>query len=705
MLEHLVCREIDLVSGTPESKKREIMDYFLKTWEIDEILYKILKSEDVFYRKSDKLRHIILFYYGHTAAFYINKLVVSKLISERVNPAFESIFAIGVDEMSWDDLDDTHYDWPKFQDVVQFREEVKNVVIKFIEETPLSLPIGWDSPLWIIMMGIGHSRIHLETSSVLIRQIPINDVVEGVFGEVCPYSVSTPQEAPENSWVTIQGGRVVLGKGNDNRYYGWDNEYGTSECQVDTIRVSRYLISNAEFLEFIMANGYHTKEYWTEEGWRWKEYIKCETPLFWIKNGDSYMLRLIDREIDMPWDWPVEINYHEAKAYCNWRSKVEKKKIRLPTEAEYVRMRDLNVNEFSINSKYSDVSSISGNINLENWVSACPVDMFNHGDVCDAIGNVWQWSETHMDCFEGFKVHPTYDDFTVPTIDGKHNLIKGGSFISTGNEALPESRYAFRRHFYQHAGFRIVESEKNLVVNTNIIEQNVDVCESIEMSWSKEANFHTQLLKFILNNLRGKKIKRVLDINADTGRLPFELSNFYDDVTGLDFTARFIRISDELKKGNPVLYMTQDEGEIGRVKEIPAPNNYKNKDKILFMQVDPSNLKKFYSGYDLIIVPNLIEDVPYPKVLLESLYDRLNENGYLVISSTYLWDEKKTPKKNWLGGQKYSGETYTTLDVIKQILSPNYEMIKGPFEITFNARKSKRCLQVLTSEVTMWRKK
>ena len=39
--------------------------------------------------------------------------------------------------------------------------------------------------------------------------------------------------------------------------------------------------------------------------------------------------------ITMPWDWPVEVNYHEAKAFCHWKGE----EYRLPTEAEYTRMR------------------------------------------------------------------------------------------------------------------------------------------------------------------------------------------------------------------------------------------------------------------------------------------------------------------------------------------------------------------------------
>ena len=43
--------------------------------------------------------------------------------------------------------------------------------------------------------------------------------------------------------------------------------------------------------------------------------------------------------IDMPWDWPVEVNYHEAKAYCHWKGP----DYRLPTEAEHERMSGFEV--------------------------------------------------------------------------------------------------------------------------------------------------------------------------------------------------------------------------------------------------------------------------------------------------------------------------------------------------------------------------
>ena len=37
-------------------------------------------------------------------------------------------------------------------------------------------------------------------------------------------------------------------------------------------------------------------------------------------NPCRYKLRLLFDAVDMRWDWPVDVNYHEAKAYCAWRA-------------------------------------------------------------------------------------------------------------------------------------------------------------------------------------------------------------------------------------------------------------------------------------------------------------------------------------------------------------------------------------------------
>src|SRR5210317_2558138 len=162
-----------LNEGSVEDKRAEIRDYFQKSFTIDERLYETLADDAAFYLRAEPLRHPLIFYLGHTAVFYINKLIVAKVIEDRINPRFESMFAIGVDEMSWDDLNDENYDWPDVDEVRDYRNKVRDLLDQVVQSLPLSIPIDWNSPFWSIMMGIEHQRIHLETSSVIIRRLPI----------------------------------------------------------------------------------------------------------------------------------------------------------------------------------------------------------------------------------------------------------------------------------------------------------------------------------------------------------------------------------------------------------------------------------------------------------------------------------------------------------------------------------------------------
>ena len=75
----------------------------------------------------------------------------------------------------------------------------------------------------------------------------------------------------------------------------------------------------------------------------------------------------------------------------------------------------------------------------------------------DVFGSVWEWCE---DNFNGLceRTHYVYDDFSSPCYDGRHNMIMGSSWASCGMEASRFARFMFRRHFYQHSGFRLARS-------------------------------------------------------------------------------------------------------------------------------------------------------------------------------------------------------------------------------------------------------
>ncbi|HEX9078290.1 MAG TPA: 5-histidylcysteine sulfoxide synthase, partial [Desulfuromonadaceae bacterium] len=502
-----------LNEGDPERKRAEILEYFHRTYDIDERLYDTLRYDETFYLRADRLRHPLIFYFGHTATFFINKLTIARAIDRRINPGYESMFAVGVDEMSWDDLDERHYDWPTRQAVKEYRDKAREVVDGLIRTMPLQLPITWESPWWAIMMGIEHERIHLETSSVLIRQLPIDQVLQLPQWEIC----RDAGEPPANHLLPVSGGRVVLGKPLDHPLYGWDNEYGRHEAEVSGFRAGQYLVSNREFLDFVEAGAYRQRQWWTEEGWNWREFRQAEHPLFWISGGGVWKLRTMASIIDLPWNWPVEVNYLEAKAFCTWKAAQTGLPIRLPTEDEWNRLRDVCAIP---DQPYW--TKAPGNINLEHWCSSCPVDRFRFNDFYDVLGNVWQWTETPIYPFHGFRIHPWYDDFSTPTFDARHNLIKGGSWISTGNEATRDSRYAFRRHFFQHAGFRYVESAAPVEIHQDQYETDTLAAQYCAAHYGEPhfgvPNFLLACAGVCLELMANRRKGHALDLGCAVGR-------------------------------------------------------------------------------------------------------------------------------------------------------------------------------------------
>ena len=690
-----------LNEGKPEEKRKEILDYFHKTFDIDEQLYEAFADQSAMYRKADPLRHPLIFYYGHTATFYINKLIVSKILNDRIDPRLESMFAIGVDEMSWDDLNTSHYDWPTVTEVKAYRDKVRQTIDQLIKTLPLQLPIGWDHPFWIIIMGIEHERIHLETSSVLIRQVPLQYLKPIPSWNIC----SEAAPAPENALIPVKGQQLTIGKPANDPLYGWDNEYGTHEAAILPFKASKYLCSNGEFLPFVEAGGYDEQKYWTEEGWKWKTYKEAKYPLFWNKDGNDWKLRLVFNEIAMPWNWPVEINFLEAKAFCNWKSEQTGLPIRLPSEDEWYVLYQ--------NAKVPDQpywKSAPGNINMEHFQSPCPVDKFKFDEFYDLIGNVWQWTETPINGFEGFKIHPIYDDFSTPTFDTNHNVFKGGSWISTGNESIGSARYAFRRHFYQHAGFRYVESANPVVIPQDIYETDPEVIRHCEAQYGESLpgiqNYYKRIAEIAIQ-YSGKNKKNALDLGCRTGRTTWELAKSFDAVTGLDFTARNIRVPIQLQENGSFNYVFPEEGELLSYHQLNINNLGFDQlvNKVTFLQSDASNMKSIFVGYDLVLLNDILDQMYNPRHFLTNVHKRINTGGRLVVATGFDWSELCTKKENWVGGHREAGEQIWGEDDLAALLSATFTKIGDSITVPLVRRINKRKYSYQNIDVTIWEKK
>ncbi|ELU18927.1 hypothetical protein CAPTEDRAFT_226801 [Capitella teleta] len=723
----------------------DILAYFENSYDLNESLFSALKDESVFYRRPDRLRLPLLFYYGHTACVYINKLILAGLMKpeDRINPNYETLFETGVDEMSWDDTENFRMGgqlkWPKLDNVVDYRRKVRDVIINIIKKTPLQLPINMDSPWWGLFMGMDHERIHIETSSVLIRQLPV-ELVECPPGwKYAPDTKGTVttrkqfflkqsqeglgEEVFSNPMIQVEAQEASFGKPLDFPSFGWDNEYGDLHCRVPAFEASQFLVSNREFLDFLKAGGYETERFWSAEGWMWLQFRRAKHPTFWVcdkgcKSGcggelealthckpvervahgqNSYCnghieadgnghqghdegggrhnckfgLRVMFDVIPMPMNWPVEVNYHEAKAFCVWKGR----DYRLPCEAEFNILKNDQV-PYDESDILSDVAFLEElDVNSQGkFGSTTPVNFFpaTPRGFHDVHGNVWQWAEDHFNGLPGFQTSPLYDDFSSPCFDGRHNLILGGSWISSASAASRFARYAFRRHFFQHMGFRLARSLHHeddakislpvRCVNSDIfvlgdgpIKQECGLDEKkFDVVWVPSTNMHYQydneasLNKSLHDEYSSENpeslqlisqgsewIKemciprdRVLHLGCSTGRSTHQLAKLFDETLGQDFSARFIDACLKLQQGEPITYALEGVAKLSERQAVFPPSAMPPNITFKLMTWLPNEVGFFDAIYS-----SLFDRVQNIKSWTVRLPEVLKKQGVLIIAS------------------------------------------------------------------------
>jgi 5-histidylcysteine sulfoxide synthase len=443
--------------------RQDILDYFNNSWTLTELLFQSLKVEDAYIRPSyHELRHPLIFYYGHPAVLYLNKMRVAGLIKNPVNLYLEKVLETGVDEMSWDDMGKNEMAWPKVAIVRDYRKEVYNLIVNVIKTHPdLDKPQTRlaNSPWWSLWMGMEHEKIHFETSSVLMRELPV-ELLETPehWAPLHPSKIDNNFEDPKNEWKIKKGEKVKIGKPNSTPSFGWDNEYGERTVETKDFQFTKFQITNREYHDFVSSGAYINDNYWLPEGREWRKFRNTKRPTFWVATGPEgsheYSLRTLFTIIPMPWTWPAEVNFHEAQAYCQWKEEQDKTnlKYRLLTEPEFVSVASSKEDKVLQKKNYDKKAEVNFTENFNFvWSSAKAVNE-------EFYGNAWHWLQDQFNPLPGFEIHSYYDDFSTPCFDGKHQMIRGGSFMSCGHEASQFARFHFRPHFYQHSGFRMAAS-------------------------------------------------------------------------------------------------------------------------------------------------------------------------------------------------------------------------------------------------------
>ncbi len=431
------------------SGRDDLRAYFEDTWALTEWLFQHL-TDECLCEQPDPRRQPLVFYLGHAAVFYVNKLRMAGLLADPVDPELESGLARGVDPKDAADL--AARVWPDGGVVRTYRTQVKAEVERVIDRLELET-CGPDAPVWSLLMAMEHDRIHFETSSVLMRQTDVPLTPPDGWRPVHP----TESARVDAQWLRLPPRRVRLGRPGHAQTFAWDNELGRLEADVPSFDVSTTLITQHEFATFVRAGGYRERRFWSPEGWGWNQRTHCARPPFWTEETlDGGPVRSTFGLRPVVWDAPVEVTAHEAHAYTQWMSAEhpDRPEVRLPTELEWA--------SFSLDApRVHDDHATHPGFNLalrHHGPRPVRTSVKTPLGIHDAVGNVWQWLADDFQPLPGFEKHDLYPDFSEPYFDDQHAVLRGGSWASSGTSASRHYRLWFRRDFLQHAGFRTARS-------------------------------------------------------------------------------------------------------------------------------------------------------------------------------------------------------------------------------------------------------
>jgi gamma-glutamyl hercynylcysteine S-oxide synthase len=211
-----------------------------------------------------------------------------------------------------------------------------------------------------------------------------------------------PLTGPDG-WLDVPAGAFAMGAPDDGRF-SYDNERPRHDVEVGGFRIARRPVTNGTWLSFTEGGGYQRREWWSDEGWAWKE--------------DYDITHCPDAEAGHP-DAPVcHVSWFEADAFARWSGG------RLPTEAEWEKAAT-----WSQGTSRSDPAHPPPNLH---------------------IGQVWEWTSSWFGGYPGFVAHP-YREYSEVFFGHSYRVLRGGSWATDPSVAttmfrnwdLPQRRQIF----------------------------------------------------------------------------------------------------------------------------------------------------------------------------------------------------------------------------------------------------------------------
>ena len=259
----------------------------------------------------------------------------------------------------------------------------------------------------LIILGLNHEEQH--------QELLLTDIKYGLYEQVFhPIYNSNFTEFTDlsinSSMIEFKAQIAEIGYKGDG--FCFDNELSRHKTYLQDFKISKEVVSNAEWLEFIESGAYSDFKYWHSDGWEWVKANNISMPLYWEFDGKDYFRFGLSGLKKLNLNEPIShISYYEAAAYAEFRGK------RLPTEFEW---------EFA-SSKL-------------NW------------------GQVWEWTNSAYLAYPNFsKADGAVGEYNAKFMVNQM-VLRGASIATAKGHSRPSYRNFFQANLrWQFTGLRLAE--------------------------------------------------------------------------------------------------------------------------------------------------------------------------------------------------------------------------------------------------------
>jgi len=314
---------------------------------------------------------------------------------------------------------------PNLEEILYYLDTVREKVLVYLEVAD----IEQQERLWHFL--IQHESQHCEIISMGL------ELVRSQKGQFLHLPI-TPLPDHFEEMIQIPAGEFEQG---NNSIDALDNERPAHKVYLDTYLIDRYPVNCGQYRVFMEAGGYQNPRWWSKAGWHWLQIEQVTQPFYWWGNGS--------------WDnHPVcGVNWYEAEAYSRFVGK------RLPTEGEWEKAasRDVRASRHRTYPWRDEENAQTQNFNCvgvartslrdaarttklsdrrrhhligkTTAVDAFPTRQSAYG-LYDTLGNVWEWTDSWFDGYDGFQSYP-YQGYSQVYFDQQHRVLKGGSWATS----------------------------------------------------------------------------------------------------------------------------------------------------------------------------------------------------------------------------------------------------------------------------------